>query len=133
MKNIKIFSGIILALFLAACSTTRAPSLNMLEKRADYNGKHQVNEVISEFEPSILIPNRTSAKVADIWIHPHEMPTGDYFRGGWIRTLISKSKWQMERVEIPDSLNEKPEIKKKKKRKKKAGKSIRYMKNKNLF
>ena len=119
MKNIKIFSGIILVLFLAACSTTRAPSLNMLEKRADYNGKHQVNEVISEFEPSILIPNRTSAKVADIWIHPHEMPTGDYFRGGWIRTLISKSKWQMERMDAPKLFNKKSKTKKKKRNRKK--------------
>lgn len=120
MKNVKLITGGILVLFLSACSTTRAPSLNMLEKRADYEGSNYMGEVVSEFEPSVLVPNRTSPRVADIWIHPHEMPTGDYFRGGWIRTLVSKSQWQMERNDPPILMGEKPQPKKKSPPKKKS-------------
>lgn len=87
-----------LLLLLPACSMmNRMPSLNMLERRADYNGLRRVEEHLSSLDGPLLVPQRTQPKVADIWVHPHEMPTGDYFRGGWIRTLVSHSKWTVEK------------------------------------
>ena len=80
-------------LLLPGCATNRVPSLNMLEYRADYSGVRRIKDHLSSLDDPSFLPQRTPAKVADIWIHPHEMPTGDYFRGGWIRTLISHSKW----------------------------------------
>ena len=93
MKNIYILCFF---LFLSACAINRVPSLNMLEKRSDYAGLRQVEEDLSSLGGPLLIPQRTQSTVTDIWVHPHEMPTGDYFRGGWIRTVISSPKWTIE-------------------------------------
>ena len=92
----KILLPIILLSLLSACATNRAPSLNMLEKRADYQGLGKLQEALSNVDAPLLVPKRTKPTVTDIWIHPHEMPTGDYFRGAWIRTVISKAQWEVE-------------------------------------
>ena len=98
MKRFLLMTGLFVA---AGCSTGRAPSLNMLEKRADYDAELRTDEAMADIENPILVPNRTIPRVTDIWVHPHEMPTGDYFRGGWIRTIISDSHWQMETRSAP--------------------------------
>lgn len=92
----KILLPIVLLSFLSACATNRAPSLNMLEKRADYQELENLQEALSNADSPLLVPKRTKPTVTDIWIHPHEMPTGDYFRGAWIRTVISKAQWEVE-------------------------------------
>ena len=92
----KILLPIVLLSLLSACATNRAPSLNMLEKRADYQGLGKLQEALSNVDSPLLVPKRTKPTVTDIWIHPHEMPTGDYFRGAWIRTVISKAQWKVE-------------------------------------
>ena len=92
----KIFLPIVLLSLLSACATNRAPSLNMLEKRADYQELENLQEALSNADSPLLVPKRTKPTVTDIWIHPHEMPTGDYFRGAWIRTVISKAQWEVE-------------------------------------
>lgn len=80
---------------LTSCATTRAPSLKMLEKRADYEGLSQINSTFVESnQKTAQGPVRTHSAVADIRVHAHEMPNGDYFMGGWIRTVIEKPKWQ---------------------------------------
>ena len=56
---------------------------------------------IPAFRHTLLVPQRTNPTVTDIWIHPHEMPTGDYFRGGWIRTVISNARWEVEKKKSP--------------------------------
>lgn len=86
---------ILLPLLISACATNRAPSLNMLEKRSDYNQLHHIEKSLSALDNPLLVPTRTEPIVTDIWVHPHEMPTGDYFRGGWIRTVISRSRWEV--------------------------------------
>jgi hypothetical protein len=92
----KILLPIVLLSLLSACATNRAPSLNMLEKRADYQGLGKLQEALSNVDAPLLVPKRTKPTVTDIWIHPHEMPTGDYFRGAWIRTVTSKAQWEVE-------------------------------------
>ena len=91
-----------LLLFMNACaSMNRAPSLNMLEKRADYNDQNEIKEALGEVDNPLLVPVRTSPTIADIWVHPHELPNGDYFRGGWIRTVVTRSHWQVEEDHKP--------------------------------
>ena len=91
MKRPLIFTCLFLT--LTGCATNRAPGLNMLDIRADYSGKEYINSELSGHDPVRTVP-----KVEDIYIYPHEMPTGDYFRGGWIRTLVSKGQWKLEEV-----------------------------------
>ena len=84
-------------IFLAsACAMNRAPSENLLEKRADYEGIHEIESSLKAVDNPLLVPIRTQPIVADIWVHPHELPNGDYFRGGWVRTVVTRSQWQME-------------------------------------
>ncbi len=90
-----------LGLAISSCSTTRAPSINMLEKRANYNA--QINEEkIFGSKDSLFVPNKTVAKKVDIYIHPHETPQGDYFRGGFLRSIVETSKWEMKKVKNPN-------------------------------
>ncbi len=88
-----LISAILLS---SACAMNRAPSENLLEKRADYEGLHEIESSLQAVDNPLLVPIRTQPIVADIWVHPHELANGDYFRGGWVRTVVSRSQWQME-------------------------------------
>ena len=79
-----------------SCAMTRAPSLQLLEKRADFDGSHQVEEALTAVDNPLLVPIRTEPLVADIWIHPHELPSGDYFRGAWVRTIVKNPSWRVD-------------------------------------
>ena len=94
MKILYIF---LTSLTLSACAVHRSSSLNMLDKRSDYAQEKRIKEDLSLIQNPLLTPRRTQPQVTDIFIYPHEMPTGDYFRGGWIRTIISESKWAIEK------------------------------------
>ncbi|MFK7824478.1 MAG: TraV family lipoprotein [Oligoflexales bacterium] len=82
-------------LALNSCAMNRAPSLNLLEKRSDYDNVGQIKEALDEVDHPLLVPVRTKPHIADIWVHPHELPNGDYFRGGWVRTVVTRSHWQV--------------------------------------
>jgi len=86
----------LISVCLSACSTMRAPSLNLLAERSDYDGSKQIEDALKEVGDPVAVPKRTGPTLADIWIHPHEMATGDYFRGGWVRTIVSDSRWKSE-------------------------------------
>lgn len=88
-----------LFLLLESCSITRAPSLNLLEKRSDFDGVQEIEAALEAVDNPLLVPVRTEPLVADIWVHPHELANGDYFRGAWIRTVIARSSWQVEKHE----------------------------------
>mgnify|MGYP003331273387 CR=1 FL=1 len=100
MKFLKIV-GIVVILHLNSCALTRAPSLNLLEKRSDYDNMGQVKEALDQVDHPLLVPVRTKPVIADIWVHPHELPNGDYFRGGWIRTVVTRSHWQVKEEQKP--------------------------------
>ena len=100
MKSIKILVSLC-PLLLNACATTRVPSINLLEKRADYEDVDQVKEALEKIAQPLLVPVRTKPIIADIWVHPHELPNGDYFRGGWVRTVVTRSHWQVEEAMKP--------------------------------
>ena len=91
----RILLSIVLA-NLSGCTINRAPSLNLLEKRSDFKGEYEVEEALGAVDNPLLVPVRTEPQIADIWVHPHELPNGDYFRGAWIRTVVARSSWSME-------------------------------------
>ena len=111
MKNAKwpLVCGL---LFLNACAINRAPSLNMLEKRSDYENVYQIKEALDQVDHPLLVPIRTKPVIADIWVHPHELPNGDYFRGGWVRTVVTRSHWKVDDEMKPLVIKEKPKKKK---------------------
>ena len=91
----KIFFMIYLVCLLSGCAINRVPSLNMLDRRSDYTEKLRAEKELSSLSDGLLIPHRVQPEITDVWIHPHEMPTGDYFLGGWVRIVISDSRWQI--------------------------------------
>lgn len=99
MKNLSTLTALSFALFLTACSTTRAPSVNFLEIRSDYSGTSNLKDVNDT--SSLFVPNRTKPKQVDIYIHPHETVHGDYFRGGYIRSIIQGGQWELTEVQPP--------------------------------
>lgn len=94
---------LISSLTLAGC-VNRADSLQMLEVRADYDGKVQTEaETLKLGDGAALreleggIPVRTAPKIAHIWIFAHETPSKEYFWGGWISVVVEGDKWEVER------------------------------------
>ncbi|MBI2603757.1 MAG: TraV family lipoprotein [Deltaproteobacteria bacterium] len=86
----------ILLIIAQGCALNRAPSLNLLEKRADFDGINEIETSLQAVDNPLLVPVRTEPVVADIWVHPHELPNGDYFRGAWIRTVVTRSGWRVD-------------------------------------
>ena len=85
---------------LSSCSSgiRRAPGINILEQRADYKGDRDVEtavRAIGEGGSSLFVPQKTKPRVVDIYIHPHETAHGDYFRGGFIRSIVQGSQWEL--------------------------------------
>ena len=101
MKPLGMIVFLFALLNLNGCAINRAPSLNLLEKRADFKGVHEIEEALGAVDNPLLVPVRTEPQVADIWVHPHELANGDYFRGAWIRTIVSRSSWSMEEKRQP--------------------------------
>ena len=101
-----------IALFCVSCAT-KGPDIRMLEQVADYEGDHQATEVTNQFAGPLFSPKRTAAQTADIYVHGHELPTGDFFMGGKIRVLVAKSRWHVEQL---------PRTAKKRKKKRVTGK-----------
>lgn len=75
-----------LLVFLTACQSSQPPSLNMLNKRSDYDGDYLSEELNRDTHHFILRSSASKSKFSDIRVHPRELPTGDLFLGGWIRT-----------------------------------------------
>ena len=76
---------------LIGCSTTSFDKL--LDKNADYDGSHRIKAQLDASRGGVYGPRRIEAKLTDVYMHPHEMSGGDYFLGGWIRTLVSHAYW----------------------------------------
>lgn len=101
LRSFLVFS--INSLALSGC-LHRADSLQMLEVRADYDGKAQSDaEALKLGDGTALreidggVPVRTAPKIAHVWIFPHETPAKEYFWGGWISVVVEGDKWEVER------------------------------------
>ena len=114
MKASTLISVVLLisVLGLSGCMA-RAPSMRMLDKRAEYEELDEQRNVrqldlkeggIDGFS-SGPIPVRSRPKVASIWIHPHEMASHDYFWGGWMSVVVETDQWILSRQgEMPAAL-----------------------------
>jgi hypothetical protein len=93
MKKLKTAFILSSVIFLNACSTQRAPSINFLEIRSDYDKKSELKDVKNT--SALFVPNRTKPQEVDIYIHPHETIHGDYFRGGYVRSVVKGGQWEL--------------------------------------
>jgi hypothetical protein len=105
MKKMLLLSIIFLISLVSNGCIHRAPSLRMLEERADYDGKEKAeaedlrlgdNQALSEVINGV--PVRTPAKTANIWIFPEEMPNKAQFWGAWISVEVDGGRWEIQRT-----------------------------------
>lgn len=75
------------SMFLTSCAINRAKSSQMLEQRANYKQNPKKAELSGG-----VVPIQTPAKRTKVYIYPHELPSGDYFLGGYIFAEIEKEK-----------------------------------------
>ena len=85
-----IFLALLTSL-LTGCLTTEFD--RMLDQTADYDGKIHTEKSLGAASGPAFGPKRVEAKLTDIYIYPHEMGNGDYFLGGWVRTVVSHAYW----------------------------------------
>lgn len=112
MKKLNTALMLSSVLFLNACSTTRAPSINFLEIRSDYDGKSKLKDVNET--SALFVPNRTKPQEVDIYVHPHETVHGDYFRGGYVRSIVKGGQWELTESTTTPAVQE--EVKKEEKK-----------------
>jgi hypothetical protein len=66
----------------------------MLDARSGYeDGGDKPLDVTFVNSDEKVVPNRSAPVIADIWVHPNELATGDYFLGGWIRSIVKEPHW----------------------------------------
>lgn len=91
------FKPILPCLLMLSCSINRAPSDNLLDKRADYKHRHKIEAQLKSADSALISPQTTEAVVADIWVHPYELKNGDYFQGAWIKSIITRASWKFDK------------------------------------
>lgn len=98
----------LLSITLPGCAMNRADSLRMLDRRADYDsptsaGRLSLKEGDGNNGLPGKIPVRSQPKVAEVWIHAHEMASHDYFWGGWMSVVVEPDQWEMKRQDASPS------------------------------
>jgi hypothetical protein len=110
-----------LVLLLSAC-TNRAPSLRMLDTRAGYNAPID-DEEVAIYEKARakgeLFGRYMGPSFAKVYVYPHELPSRDYFLGGYVVLKIHDEEFTFDRADDVDSnegeadnasRNEKPKV-----------------------
>lgn len=114
---------IALAILAAGCQN-RAPSLRMLDTRAEYDPATEDEEVAlyqrARHHPESLV-RRSAPRVAKVYLYPHELPSRDYFWGGYVSLVVASDEWTYENPEsdepAPAAIKEVPHSKRRLKRK----------------
>lgn len=123
--SILILAVLLTNVLLTGCaSLNRADSTRMLDSRAEYEGLKAMEEVrmreagVDGFRNN-PVPVRTRAKVAAVWLHPHEMANRDYCWGSWLSLVVEPDQWILAKpsdlpaaMGIVDVTNAKPKKKK---------------------
>lgn len=93
-----------LIVFASGC-TNRAPSLRMLDTRAGY-GAPLDDEEVAIYEKARakgeLFGRYMGPKFAKIYVYPHELPSQDYFLGGYIVLKIHDEEFTFDQVNAAD-------------------------------
>lgn len=85
----------LLLLSLAACQN-RAPSLRMLDARSGYADGPDDEEVALYQKGRAShrsLVRKSAPRVARVYLYPHELPSKDYFWGGYISLVVSPDEW----------------------------------------
>ncbi|MGK5083495.1 hypothetical protein WDW37_09335 [Bdellovibrionota bacterium FG-1] len=88
-----------LVLALGGGCVNRAPYVRMLDNRAGYGDAPDDEEVAlyqrgRHAQGSVL--QRAAPRVAKVYIFPHELPTRDYFWGGYVFLLVAQDQWVLD-------------------------------------
>lgn len=84
----------IISLLITSCASNSINGINLLEMLGDYDKKDEASSTAKSLKKVSFQPKRTTPLVKDIYVHPHELPSGDYFNGGWIRVIVQESIWK---------------------------------------
>lgn len=86
-------------LLAASGCMNRAPSIRMLDSRAGY-GEAPDDEEVALYQrgkhAQDALLRRASPRVAKVYVFPHELPTRDYFWGGYVSLLVAQDQWVFE-------------------------------------
>ncbi len=85
---------------LGGCQN-RAPSLRMLDARSGYNAGLDDEEVALYQKGRInndSLARKSAPRVARVYIYPHELPSKDYFWGGYVSLVVSPDEWIFEDI-----------------------------------
>jgi hypothetical protein len=77
----------------------RAPSLRMLDARSGYSAGLDDEEVAlyqKGHQNSKSLARKSAPRVARVYIYPHELPSKDYFWGGYVSLVVSPDEWIFE-------------------------------------
>ena len=99
----RILAALLISFMLVGCATRNKPFTRMLDKTADYDGKYRAEAEIAKSKGAMFGPTHVAPKLTDVYLHSHEMNNGDYFLGGWIRTVVSHAYWNHSRPTFPKS------------------------------
>lgn len=103
--------------FTAGC-TNRAPSLRVLDTRAGYGSEHDDEDLAlyqrGRKNADTVLP-KGGKQVVTAYIYPHELPTRDYFWGGYVSVVVGEEDLVFENPE-DEVIPAIKETKKKKKR-----------------
>lgn len=94
LRSTRILPALLIsALTVMSACTNRAPSLRMLDTRAGYDSG------MDDAEVAIYQRNRAKQnsafrtlgpRIAKVYVFPHELPSEDYFWGGYISLIIHR-------------------------------------------
>ena len=83
-----ILSIVLLSSFISGCSTT-GKNQEVLKERSVHASEMR-NLSLGLNHKKV---RRTNSGVAHAWRHETDLPSGDYFWGGWISAVVTKPQW----------------------------------------
>jgi len=96
----------------------------MLDARAGYSADLDDAEVAlyqrARQHPDSLV-QRAAPRIAKVYLYPHELPTRDYFWGGYVSLVVTPDQWIFDKPE--DDSETPPAIREVPKKQKRKGKS----------
>ena len=105
MKAFILISLAFLSSVMVGCASTNQKSI--LEERAGY-GREIPNVNLSGSGGFKYVPTRVPEKVIVPWLHGKDLPSKDYFWGGWLSVIVEPEAWEMTKVETPKILRKGP-------------------------
>ena len=86
MTKFLCISLVLLTSWITGSCSHNTRKVRILHKRANYEAPKQLSK-------DHLKMVRTEEQTKRAWLHPHEMPSGDYFAGAWIYLVVKKTEW----------------------------------------